>query len=244
MWLRIKDNPNGTKEMPFPMSKPTAKHLSARSAAPSPRSRVKRVPDRGHYDRDTVHAVLDAGHVCHVAFCQDDQPVVIPTAYWREGDYLYIHGSTKSRMAMALAKGTPACIAVTLLDGLVLARSAFHHSMNYRSVVAFGRFEQVPDDHKMAALEAFTERLAPGRWADIRGPNKQEFKATMVLRLPLNEASAKIRRGPPKDDAEDMTLPAWAGVLPFKTGFAAPEPDPQLAAGTSLPGYLKALTKR
>lgn len=226
------------------MSKPTTKPISAKSAAPSPRSRVKRVPDRGHYDRDTVHAVLDAGHVCHVAFCKDNQAIVIPTAYWREGDYLYIHGSTKSRMAMILAQGTPACVAVTLLDGLVLARSAFHHSMNYRSVVAFGHFEQVSDDHKMAALEAFTERLAPGRWAEIRGPNRQEFKATMVLRMPLNEASAKIRRGPPKDDAEDMAIPAWAGVLPFKTGFATPEPDPQLAAGTPLPGYLRALANR
>jgi nitroimidazol reductase NimA-like FMN-containing flavoprotein (pyridoxamine 5'-phosphate oxidase superfamily) len=226
------------------MSKSIPKPVSAKSAAPSARSRVKRVPDRGHYDRDTVHAVLDAGHVCHVAFIQDGQPVVIPTAYWREGDHLYIHGSTKSRMAMALAQGAPACVAVTLLDGLVLARSAFHHSMNYRSVVAFGRFEPVPDDHKLAALEAFTEKLAPGRWAEIRGPNKQEFKATMVLRLPLNEASAKIRRGPPKDDAEDMTIPAWAGVLPFKTGFATPEPDPLLAPGTSLPGYLRALARR
>lgn len=147
-------------------------------------------------------------------------------------------------MAMALAKGAPACVAVTLLDGLVFARSAFHHSMNYRSVVAFGRFEQVPDDHKMAALEAFTEKLAPGRWAEIRGPNRQEFKATMVLRLPLSEASAKIRRGPPKDDAEDLAIPAWAGILPFKTGFAVPEPDPQLAANTSLPGYLRALLRR
>lgn len=226
--------------MPKPMSKPA----SAKSAAPSARSRVKRVPDRGHYDRETLHAVLDAGYVCHVAFSQDDQPVVIPTAYWREGDHLYIHGSTKSRMAMALAKGAPACVAVTLLDGLVLARSAFHHSMNYRSVVAFGRFEQVPDDHKMAALEAFTERLAPGRWAEIRAPNKQEFKATMVLRLPLTEATAKIRRGPPKDDAEDMAIPAWAGVLPFAPGFAAPESDPLQKPGTALPGYLKALTRR
>ncbi|WP_300301899.1 pyridoxamine 5'-phosphate oxidase family protein [Ferrovibrio sp.] len=222
------------------MSKPA----SAKSAAPSARSRVKRVPDRGHYDRETLHAVLDAGYVCHVAFSQDDQPVVIPTAYWREGDHLYIHGSTKSRMAMALAKGAPACVAVTLLDGLVLARSAFHHSMNYRSVVAFGRFEQVPDDHKMAALEAFTERLAPGRWAEIRGPNKQEFKATMVLRLPLTEATAKIRRGPPKDDVEDMAIPVWAGVLPFAPGFAAPEADPLQKPGTALPGYLKALTRR
>ncbi|PJI43606.1 pyridoxamine 5'-phosphate oxidase family protein [Ferrovibrio sp.] len=212
--------------------------------APSRRSRVVRVGDRGHYDAATLHAILDAGYVCHVAFVQDGQPLVIPTAYWREGDYLYIHGSTRSRMAIALAAGIPASVAVTLLDGLVLARSAFHHSMNYRSVVAMGVFEKIPDDHKMAALEAFTERVAPGRWADIRAPNRQEMKGTMVLRLPLTEASAKIRSGPPKDDAEDMAVPAWAGVLPFAQGFAAPVPDPQLAASVAFPDYLRALTSR
>ncbi|WP_370152893.1 pyridoxamine 5'-phosphate oxidase family protein [Ferrovibrio sp.] len=211
---------------------------------PSPRSRVRRVADRGHYDAATLHAILDAAHVCHVGFVQDGQPVVIPTACWREGDHLYIHGSTKSRMAMALAEGIPACVTVTLLDGLVLARSAFHHSMNYRSVVAFGRFEKLDDAAKLAALEAFTEHLAPGRWAEIRGPNRQEFKATMVLRLPLTEASAKIRRGPPKDDAEDMALPVWAGVLPFAAGFGRPEPDPLLAPDTPLPSYLKTASRR
>ena len=212
--------------------------------APSRRSRVVRVGDRGHYDAATLHAILDAGYVCHVAFLHDGQPMVIPTAYWREGDHLYIHGSTKSRMAMALAEGIPACVAVTLLDGLVLARSAFHHSMNYRSVVAIGVFEKIPDEHKMAALKAFTERVAPGRWADIRPPNKQEMKGTMVLRLPLTEASAKIRSGPPKDDTEDMAITAWAGVLPFVQGFDAPVPDPRLAAGVSFPDYLRALTSR
>ena len=212
--------------------------------APSRRSRVVRVGDRGHYDAATIHAILDAGYVCHVAFVHDGQPMVIPTAYWREGDHLYIHGSTKSRMALALATGIPASVAVTLLDGLVLARSAFHHSMNYRSVVAIGIFEKLPHDHKMAALEAFTERVAPGRGAEIRAPNAQEMKGTMVLRLPLTEASAKVRRGPPKDDAEDMAIPAWAGVLPFAQGFAAPMPDPLLAAEVALPDYLKALTSR
>lgn len=212
--------------------------------APSRRSRVVRVGDRGHYDAATIHAILDAGYVCHVAFVHDGQPMVIPTAYWREGDHLYIHGSTKSRMALALAAGIPASVAVTLLDGLVLARSAFHHSMNYRSVVAIGVFETIPDDHKMAALEAFTERVAPGRWAEIRAPNRQEMKGTMVLRLPLTEASAKIRRGPPKDDAEDMAIPAWAGVLPFTQGFAAPVPDPQLGPEVAVPDYLRALTSR
>lgn len=212
--------------------------------APSRRSRVVRVGDRGHYDAATLHAILDAGYACHVAFLHDGQPMVIPTAYWREGDHIYIHGSTKSRMALALAAGIPASVAVTLLDGLVLARSAFHHSMNYRSVVAMGVFETIPDDHKMAALEAFTERVAPGRWAEIRAPNRQEMKGTMVLRLPLTEASAKIRSGPPKDDAEDMAIPAWAGVLPFAQGFAAPVPDPLLAADVAVPDYLRALTSR
>ncbi|MEK9969043.1 MAG: pyridoxamine 5'-phosphate oxidase family protein [Ferrovibrio sp.] len=216
----------------------------ARPAAPSRRSRVKRVADRGHYDTATLNAILDAGYVCHVAFVHEGQPMVIPTAYWREGDHLYIHGSTKSRMAMALAEGIPASVAVTLLDGLVLARSAFHHSMNYRSVVAIGAFEKVPDEHKMRALEAFTDRVAPGRWAEIRPPNRQEMKGTMVLRMPLDEASAKIRSGPPKDDAEDMTIQAWAGVLPFATGFAAPLPDPHMAKDAVLPDYLRTLTSR
>jgi nitroimidazol reductase NimA-like FMN-containing flavoprotein (pyridoxamine 5'-phosphate oxidase superfamily) len=147
-------------------------------------------------------------------------------------------------MMMTLAGGAPACVTVTLLDGLVLARSAFHHSMNYRSVVAFGRFEAVADEAKLAALEAFVERLTPGRWAEIRSPNKQEFKATMVLRMPLTEASAKIRRGPPKDDAEDMALHVWAGELPFAAGFLPPLPDPQQTADIPLPGYLRAATSR
>ncbi len=210
---------------------------------PSARTRVKRLPNRGHYDTATLHAVLDAGYVCHIAFIDKDRPVVIPTAYWREGDHLYIHGSTKSRMAMALATGIPASVAVTLLDGLVFARTSFNHSMNYRSVVAFGQFETVADDHKLAALEAFTQRIAPGRWAEIRGPNKQEFKATMVLRMPLDEAAVKIRSGPPKDDPEDMEIPAWTGLVPFAQGFAAPVPDPQMRAGIALPDYLRALAK-
>lgn len=222
--------------MNAPIIPPPAKPASART-------RVKRMPNRGHYDTATLHAVLDAGYVCHIAFTDKDRPVVIPTAYWREGDHLYIHGSTKSRMAMALATGIPACVAITLLDGLVFARTSFNHSMNYRSVVAFGQFETVPDDHKLASLEAFTQRIAPGRWAEIRGPNRQEFKATMVLRLPLTEAAVKIRSGPPKDDPEDMEIPVWTGVMPFTQGFAAPLPDPQMKAGIALPGYLRAFTK-
>jgi len=215
------------------------------SKPPSARTRVKRLPARGHYDTATLHAVLDAGYVCHIAFTDKDRPIVIPTAYWREGDHLYIHGSSKSRMAMTLAEGAPASVAVTLLDGLVFARTSFNHSMNYRSVVAFGSFEKVTDDaHKLAALEAFTQRIAPGRWAEIRGPNKQEFKATMVLRMPLTEAAVKIRSGPNKDDLEDMGILAWTGVLPFRQGFDAPQPDPQMKDGIALPGYIKALTSR
>jgi len=227
------------------MSQSSAKPKPSPVTVPaSPRSRVRRVPDRGHYDTTTIHAILDAAYLCHVGFVDGGAPVVIPTACWREGDHLYIHGSTKSRMAMRLADGVPACVTVTLLDGLVLARSAFHHSMNYRSVVAFGRFEKLADADKMAALAAFTEHVMPGRWAEIRSPSKQEFKGTMVLRLPLDEASAKIRRGPPKDDAADMAVPVWAGVLPFAGGFGAPQPDPLLPADTPLPAYLRTATRR
>ncbi len=211
----------------------------------SKRVRVRRMPERGRYDAASVHAILDAGYVCHVGFTlPDGQPMVIPTAYWREGDHLYIHGSSKSTMTQALAKGLPACVTVTHMDALVLARSAFHHSVNYRSVVALGRFTQIGDPaHKMQALEAFMERIAPGRWAEIRGPDVQEMKATMVLSMPLDEVSAKQRSGPPKDDEPDMALDCWAGLLPFASGFLPPEPDPLLRPGIAVPGYLSSLAK-
>ncbi|MBP6819533.1 MAG: pyridoxamine 5'-phosphate oxidase family protein [Ferrovibrio sp.] len=208
----------------------------------SDRVRVRRLHERGRYDAENVHAILDAGYVCHIGFVQDGQPMVIPTAYWREGDHLYIHGSSKSRMTMMLAEGIPACVTVTLLDALVLARSSFHHSMNYRSVVALGRFTRVDGEAaKLKALEYFVERIAKGRWSEIRGPDAQEMKATMVLSMPLDEASAKMRVGPPKDDEPDMGIPCWAGLVPFATGFQAPVPDPLLAPGTPLPGYLSNL---
>ena len=207
----------------------------------SPRVKLRRLPDRGHYDAASLHAVLDAGLICHVGFMMGDTPMVIPTAYWREGEHLYIHGSSKSGMAMALAKGAPACVTVSMLDGLVLARSAFHHSVNYRSAVILGRFFEVTEpEAKERGLEAFMEKLAPGRWAEIRAPNKQEMKATKLLGLELAEASVKIRSGPPKDDDEDMALRCWAGVVPLKQGFATPIPDPLLAPGIALPDYLKA----
>ena len=192
----------------------------------SARTRVKRLPARGAYDRETIDAILDEGMICHVGFVVDGQPYVIPTGYARVGDNVYIHGSSASRMLRRLAEGVDVCVTVTLLDGLVLARSAFHHSMNYRSVVLLGRAELVDErDEKIMALEAFTEHIIPGRWAEVRWPSELELKATTVLRLAIDEASAKIRTGDPKDDAEDYEMKVWAGVLPLATvpGEAIPD---------------------
>lgn len=200
------------------------------------RTRVKRLPDRGHYDRDTVYAILDAGLVCHVGYTIDDHPFVTPTACWREGDHLYWHGSSASRMLRAQAGGIPVCVTVTHLDGLVLARSGFHHSLNYRAVMAFGNAEIVTDvDEKRAAMRAFVERVVPGRWDVTRPPTDQELKATSVLRLSLQEASAKVRTGPPIDDDADYTLPVWAGVVPVTLTLGTPQPDPRLADRTASP---------
>ena len=203
------------------------------------RTRTKRLPERGQYDRDTVYAILDAGLICHVGYTFDGQPYVTPTAYWREVDHLYWHGSSASRMLRTLSGGIPACVTVTHLDGLVLARSAFHHSMNYRSVMALGVAHVVSEpEEKTEALKAFTERLVRGRWDDIRPPTSQELKATMVLRMQLEEVSAKIRSGPPKDDDEDYALPHWAGVVPVSTSIGAPIPDDKLDAGIAVPPAL------
>jgi len=197
---------------------------------PTSRSTVRRLPERARYDRATVDAILDEGLVCHVGFVDDGQPFVIPAAYARQGDRLVIHGSAASRMVKRLAAGEPACVTVTLLDGLVLARSAFHHSVNYRSVVIFGRTRAVADpDRKRELLRAFTERLYPGRWSAARPPSEQELKATLVVELPLREVVAKLRTGGPIDDAEDMALPVWAGVVPLRLVAGAPEPAPDLA---------------
>lgn len=202
------------------------------------RTKLKRLPKRGHFDRETVYSILDEGFICHVGFVMDGQPFVIPTGYARAGDKLYVHGSQASRMLRNLASGLDACLTVTLLDGLVLARSAFHHSMNYRSVLVFGRTTIVDDpSEKMAALLALSEHIIRGRWADVREPTDQEMKQTTVLCLPLEEASAKIRTGPPLDDEEDYALPIWAGVLPLKLVAGEPVKDPLLTAEVPVPDY-------
>jgi nitroimidazol reductase NimA-like FMN-containing flavoprotein (pyridoxamine 5'-phosphate oxidase superfamily) len=195
---------------------------------PTEKTRLKRLPKRAEYDRAAVYAILDEGFVCHVGFVFEGQPVVIPTGYARVGELLYIHGSQASRMLRELRGGVEVCVTVTLVDGLVLARSAFHHSFNYRSVVIFGRARVVEDKaEKMKALHSLTDHIVPGRWAQVREPNEQEMKATMVLALPLVEVSAKVRTGPPIDDEEDYSLPVWAGVLPLKLQTGAPVNDPR-----------------
>jgi hypothetical protein len=203
---------------------------------PTSRTTVRRLPKRAGYDRTAVYRILDEAFVCHVGFVADGQPFVIPTSYGRSGDTLYLHGSAASRMLRSLSDGIEVCVTVTLVDGLVLARSVFHHSINYRSVVIFGKAAVVESAaEKMAALKAFTEHIAPGRWDAVREPNEQELKATLVLALPLVEASAKMRAGPPVDDEEDYALPVWAGVLPIQLTFGEPVNDPRLSAGIEVP---------
>jgi uncharacterized protein len=205
------------------------------------RTTLKRLPARGGYDRKLVYSILDEGLICHVGFAVEGQPFVIPTGYTRQGDHLYIHGSQASRMLRTLKGGIDVCLTVTLLDGLVLARSAFHHSMNYRSVVVFGRAIMVDDPaDKVAALVAFSEHVIPGRWNDVRGPTEHELKATTVLSLPLEEVSAKVRTGPPLDDEEDYELPIWAGVIPLELAPQAPVADPRMEAGIKPPPYITA----
>jgi len=211
------------------------------NAAPSPRTRVKRVHERAAYDRETIDAILDAALVCHLGFERDGQPYVIPTLHARIGDLLYVHGSSASRTVRALEEGIPVCATVTLVDGIVLARSVFEHSMNYRSVVVLGTATAVTDpDEKYAALEAFTERLLPGRWADARPPTRKELKATGVLSLPLDEASAKVRTGGPEDgDTPDADLDVWAGHIPLVVMALPPVPADDLRPGIPLPTYAK-----
>ena len=206
----------------------------------SERTKVKRLPARGVYDRETIYSILDEGFICHVGFNIDGQPYVIPTGYARIGDDLYIHGSAASRMLRNLSKGVDVCVTVTLVDGLVLARSAFHHSINYRSVVILGKAQLVEDrEEKDKVLEAFTEHIIPGRWAEIRWPNELEMKATSVLKLPIEEASAKIRTGGPKDDDEDYEMNVWAGVLPLGVRAGDPIPDEVLPEGIEVPEHVK-----
>ena len=207
---------------------------------PTEKTRVKRLHERGHYDRETVYAILDAGFICHVGYLIDDQPYVTPTSYWREGDRVYWHGSSASRMLRTISKGIKVCLTVTHVDGLVLARSGFHSSINYRAVMAFGEAEVIADEaHKRAALEAFVEHVTPGRWAMMRPVTSQELKGTTVLSMELSEVSAKVRTGPPKDDEEDYALPIWAGVLPLKLVGLPPEPDPRLTASVPVPEHAK-----
>ncbi len=205
---------------------------------PGARTRVVREPQRAVYDRETIYRILDEGFICHVGFAVDGQPFVIPTSYGRKDANLYIHGSAASRMLRQMKESVPVCVTVTLLDGLVLARSVFNHSMNYRSVVILGRATLVDDpQEKLEALRILSEHILPGRWADSRQPNEQELKATSVLRLPIEEFSAKVRTGPPVDDAEDMTFPTWAGVVPLEMKAGEPINDPGLEAPREVPAY-------
>ncbi|HEY0377496.1 MAG TPA: pyridoxamine 5'-phosphate oxidase family protein [Pyrinomonadaceae bacterium] len=207
---------------------------------PTAQTTLKRLPKRGHFERETVYSILDEGFICHVGFVVDGRPFVIPTGYGRTGDRLYIHGSAASRMLRTLREGVDVCVTVTLVDGLVLARSSFHHSMNYRSVVVFGRAEVVEDeDEKMEALRVFTDHVMRGRWEDARLPNKSELRQTLVLALPLAEASAKIRTGPPIDDEEDYELPVWAGELPLRLVTGEAIADPRLHEGVEQPQYMR-----
>ena len=212
---------------------------------PTPRTTLRRLPARGHFDRATVNAILDEALVCHVGFVSDGQPFVIPTIHARVGDHVFVHGSAASRMLKTLQGGLPVCLTVTLVDGLVLARSAFHHSMNYRSVVVLGDAEAVTDNgEKWDALHAIVEHVAPGRWSEVREPSAKELAGTLVLRLPIEEASAKVRTGPPLDDEEDYALECWAGVLPLRLTPGTPVPDPRMPEGRPLPasvtGYARA----
>ena len=212
---------------------------------PTARTRVVREADRAVYDRAAAYQILDEGFICHVGFAVDNQPFVIPTSYGRTGDNLYIHGSAASRMLRRIDEGVPVCVTVTLLDGLVLARSIFNHSMNYRSVVVLGRAVAVEDPpEKLAALRALSEHILPGRWYEARQPNERELKATLVMRLPITEFSAKVRQGPPVDDEEDYAFPTWAGVVPLKMVAGAPINDPRLDPGREGPAYAKHYSRK
>jgi uncharacterized protein len=207
---------------------------------PTSRTRVVREPERGVYDRAAAYSILDEGFICHVGFALDGQPFVIPTSYGREGDVLYIHGSSASRMLRSLDNGVAVCVTVTLLDGLVMARSIFNHSMNYRSVVVLGTATLVTDPvEKLEALRLLSEHIIPGRWNEVRQPNEKELKATSVLRLPITEFSAKVRQGPVVDNEEDYEFPVWAGVVPLTLTAASPIDDDRLLPSQEPPEYAK-----
>ena len=209
------------------------------SFPPTERTTLKRLPKRSEYDHAAVFEILDEAFICHVGFIVDGKPVVIPTSYCRVGDDVYIHGSAASRMLRSLEQGIDVCVTVTLIDGLVLARSAFHHSINYRSVIIFGKANVVDDaDEKIRALHAFTEHVVPGRWDEVRLPTEAELRSTLVLKVPLVEVSAKVRTGPPIDDDEDYNLAVWAGVVPLKLIADAPVIDDRVLAGIEAPEYV------
>jgi nitroimidazol reductase NimA-like FMN-containing flavoprotein (pyridoxamine 5'-phosphate oxidase superfamily) len=202
---------------------------------PTSRTQVIRHPERAVYGREQIHAILDEGYICHLGLAVDGQTYVIPTAYGRAGDQIYIHGSAASRMIQSLAEGIEVCLTVTLVDGLVLARSAFRHSINYRSVVVLGKARLVTEaGEKMEALRSITNHVAPGRWEEVRGPNRTEMASTSVLVLPLAEASAKVRSGPPKDLEDDFGVAVWAGVIPLRTELGEPEPDDHVPPGAAV----------
>jgi len=212
---------------------------------PTPRTRLVREADRAVYDREAAYRILDEGFLCHVGFVVDGQPFVIPTSYGRNSANLYIHGSAASRMLRQMKDGVPVCITVTLLDGLVLARSIFNHSMNYRSVVILGKATLVDDpEEKIKALRLLSEHIIPGRWADSRQPNERELKATSILRVPIEEFSAKVRSGPVIDDEEDYSFPTWAGVVPLEMVAGEPINDPRLIPGRDVPSYAKHYTRK
>ena len=207
-------------------------------SAPSPRSAVRRHPERGNYEREAIDAILDEAVFCHVGFAVDGQPFVIPTIHARVGDVLYLHGSPASRLLRRLAGPVDVCVVATILDGLVLARSVYNHSMNYRAAVVFGRARAVEERaEKVAALEAVSEQVVPGRWADERGPSEKELAGTKVLALDIEEASAKVRSGPPGDFDEDLPLPIWAGVIPLRLVAGEPQTDERVPDGVRMPGY-------
>jgi len=215
------------------------------SQAPTTRTRVVREPQRAVYDRTAIYEILDEGFICHVGFVSDGQPFVVPTGYGRSQDNLYIHGSAASRMLRHLDRGVPVCVTVTLLDGLVLARSIFNHSMNYRSVMVLGTAVLVDDPgEKLEALRLLSEHILPGRWAESRQPNEKELKATSVLRLPITEFSAKVRQGPPIDDEEDYAFPTWAGVIPLEVSVGKPINDPRLDPRQNPPEYVTHYRRR
>ena len=212
---------------------------------PTARTRVIREAQRGVYERAAAYQILDEGFICHVGFVVEEQPFVIPTAYGRSGDNLYIHGSAASRMLRNLDQGVAVCITVTLLEGLVLARSIFNHSMNYRSVMVLGTAVAVQDaSEKLEALKLLSEHILPGRWAESRQPNEKELKQTLVMRLPIEEFSAKVRQGPPIDDEEDYSFPTWAGVIPLEMVAGAPIKDPRLDPNTPAPAYARAYSRK